>query len=162
VTNDNDDFMQGGIPWATFKNVGDSITGTIKSEITKRQSRDFESGELATWDNGDPKLEYVVQLATDLRDPEVEFDDGTRQLVMPKGGERHSALRNAIRKAGASGVQLGGKLTLTCSGEEPNKKRGMNAKKLFSAVYEPPSASSDLMADDDQAMKALQESGLVS
>lgn len=152
--NANDMLMSGGIPWLSFKTKGDKYTGTVMS-FTARQSRDFESGDLAWWDaeKTQPKEEVVITLQTDLFDPEVDGDTGARQLVVPKGSARMAAVRAAIRKAGSNGVEEGGIVTITYTGDKPNTRNPkLNGIKQFEVVYEPP-AMTDQAAQD--ALDAL-------
>lgn len=158
MSNGNDLLMGGGVPWASFLKEGDSITGSIKSDPTSRQSRSLETGDRMTWPNGDPVMEIVVMLQTELRDPEIDYDDGTRQLVINKPAMR-TAIRDAVRKAGAAGIEPGGVLTVTYTSTEKPKSRGVSGAKQFSATYVPP-AQGLLMKDDnlteDEALARLQ------
>lgn len=140
MTDVNDFLLSGGVPWAKFEKHGDSITGTVVKSET-RQSRDFLSGEPKTWDNGDPMIEVVITLATDLRDKEVENDDGTRQLVVNKANMK-AAIASALR-ASKSKLDLGGTLTVTYTSDGKPRQKGMSGAKQFEATYAPGTPMSD-------------------
>lgn len=136
----NEILMGGGVTSAKFENPGDSITGTIDVEPVARQQTDFTTGESLTWPNGDPRMQVVVTLATSQRDPSVEDDDGLRAVYV-KGKSLTAAVREAIRKVGAKGLEKGGQLTVTYTGDGPAEKRGLNPPKLYSAAYTPASSA---------------------
>ncbi len=139
--------LRSGVKWWGGQgcDVGDSITGIVVS-ASKEQQRDFDSGALMEWDNGDPRMESVVILDTDLRDPEVENDDGKRALHLRGGnyevakghgvsGEK--ALLEAINKSGIR-CDTGVRLTAQITGLAKITKRGANAAKLWTITMEPP------------------------
>ena len=134
----NDILMGGGIPSAKFENHGDSVAGTVDDEPQAVQQTDFTTGEPLTWPNGDPRMQVVVTLATDLRDDSE--DDGLRKLFI-KGKSMNGAVRDAVRKAGSKGLERGGQLTVTYTGDGVAERRGINPPKLYSASYAPPSAA---------------------
>jgi hypothetical protein len=131
----NDMLLSGGVPWAKFDKVGTTVTGVVQS-AKSRQSRDILSGELKTWDDGSPMMEVAVMIQTALRDPEIEDDDGTRQLVINKSAMK-SAIAQALRKS-KSKLEIGGTLSVKYTGDAAPKQRGMNGAKQFEASYTPP------------------------
>lgn len=155
MSNDRDEFNDflfgGGAKAFPFDNMGDSVTGEIM-HMEKRQQTDLQTGQLAFWDDGNPKMMLVVKLQTDLRDD--EDDDGERSVYLRGGnptavkGEGTSSLaavRDAVKKAkSANGIEMGAVLTLTYSGEGKASNRGFNAPKLYTAVYKPPSMAVNL------------------
>lgn len=132
--------LGGGGQSATFDGVGDSVTGTVESTEVRQQT-DFQSGQPKTWDDGSPVMQLVVSLQTTLRDD--ADDDGIRKVYV-KGSKKpgsqslHDAVATAVRQAGAKGLEEGGTLTVTYTGDEPPKTRGMSPRKLYSATYEAP------------------------
>lgn len=169
MSNGNDALMSsGGTPWAKWAEKGDVVTGTVDSEPTLRQSRDYDTGLPATFPSGDPKMEIVVILQTAERSDEYEDDDGKRQVVMKKGKNLALAVRQAVKVAGASGLEIGGTLTITHEGEEQkvNSKGKKYDERLFSAKYVAPTAKAKATAQakaagvtEDEALAAL--AGLV-
>lgn len=132
----NSILMGGGVTSAKFETIGTAVTGTI-TDLTASQQTDFTTGELKTWANGDPMMQVVVTLATDQRDPDVTDDDGLRKVYV-KGKSLTAAVRDAVRRAGAKGLEPGGTLTVTYVGDGVAERRGINPPKLYSAVYAKP------------------------
>lgn len=141
MTDANDILMGSGAPAAKFDTIGTTITGTVLREPEARQQKDFRTQVPETWPDGSPKMQVIVQIKTDQRDPDRGDDDGTR-IVYIKGKELTNAVRNAVRTAGANGIHTGGRLTIRYTGDGPAEK-GLNAPKLYDARYEPPAASFD-------------------
>lgn len=129
-----DDFLLGGsVPSAKFPIVGTTVTGRITERPTVEQQRDYTTGELKFWDDGKPQMQLVVTIATDLRDPEVQDDDGTRRIYIK--GQMKNAVAQAVRASGARGLEVGGVLAVTYSGDGEKKNAKFNAPKNFTAVY---------------------------
>ena len=128
--------MGGGVTSAKFETIGTAITGVI-DDLAASQQTDFTTGEPKTWPNGDPMMQVVVTLATDQRDPDVTDDDGLRKVYV-KGKSLTAAVRDAVRRAGAKGLEKGGTLTVTYVGDGVAERRGINPPKLYSAAYEKP------------------------
>lgn len=132
--------MGGGGASAAFDNVGDAVTGTVESTEVRQQT-DFQSGQPLTWDDGQPRMQLVVSLQTAER--EDSDDDGIRKVYV-KGSKKpgsqslHDAVASAVRASGAKGLEEGGTLTVTFTGEEAPKTRGMSPRKLYSATYAAP------------------------
>ncbi|MFD6094556.1 hypothetical protein ACFWGN_20790 [Oerskovia sp. NPDC060338] len=139
-----DEFLLGGSSGksAFGKNdpIGTTITGTIVSTEVRQQT-DIATGELLTWDNGDPRMQLVVALQTDER---ISEDDEGVRAVYVKGSKAfgskslHDAVRAAVQDAGAKGIEPGGALTVSLIGTEPSKTRGFSDRKLWGAQYAAP------------------------
>ncbi len=137
MTSTNDFLLGGGGKSVKFDNVGDSITGEITAAEVKQQT-DIATGAPLSWDNGDPRMQLVVTLKTSLR--EDDDDDGSRNIYVKgskKAGSKslHDAVAQAVRAAGAKGLDVGGTLTVTLVGTEPSATRGFNDRKLYGATY---------------------------
>ena len=77
MSNDSYDFLGGGgVPSGKFGAHGDVVGGVIAIEPEQRQQTDYKTGEGLTWKDGSPRMQLVVTVQTDLRDPEVEDDFG--------------------------------------------------------------------------------------
>lgn len=140
----NDLLGKMGRPWAKWPTKGHTVTGTVIGTPEARQSRNFETGDMDTWPNGDPKMEVVVPIATEERDPEVDNDDGERSLVLPVGTARFKAVQAAMKTAGVRALESGGVITVTYTGDGPKPKGSkLNAPKEFSATYTPPAGVSE-------------------
>ncbi len=136
--------LGGGGASARFETVGASVTGTIASPPEVRQQTKMGTGEPLTWDNGDPKMQLVVALATQLRDN--DDDDGIRNLYVkgsrkPESGSMHAAVAAAVSAAGAKGLDVGGRLTVTYTGDGTASTPGFNPPKHYTATYTAPDAS---------------------
>jgi hypothetical protein len=119
-----------------FPEVGASVTGTIIA-VHPPEQQTTPQGDPVTWKNGEPKMQIRIEVQTDERNPEIEYDDGSRVLYVK--GKMQGAVGDALRKAGAQTPEVGGKITVTFSGEEPNP--GLSPTKLYTASYEKPSGA---------------------
>lgn len=131
----NELLMGGGVKAISWKDhqIGHTVIGTIAEEPKAKQMTKYDSTELDFWPSGDPKMQIVVTLATDLRDPGVDDDDGRRALFIEP--RMMTPVREAVRAAGAKGLSVGGKLAvrwISGSGE------GKGNARQFAAEYQPP------------------------
>lgn len=144
MTQEEDDFMGGGFKSFIFESEGDMIVGKIITKPEKLQQTDVDSGELKTWDDGKPMWYYRLTLQTDLRDPNDQFDDGVRSLSL--SWHRLTAVRNAVKKAGAKNIEIGGDLWLRFDAYGPKTKSAFSAPKVgWSAGYRAPVATEGFM-----------------
>lgn len=120
----------------SFPNPGDSVTGIITAIHPPEQQTDPATQALAFDKNGRPKMQVRIDLATDLRDPAIEHDDGSRTLYVR--GWMKGSVGDALRKAGEKEPKIGGKLTVTFTHQEAPSAPGLSGVKKFDAVYEPP------------------------
>jgi hypothetical protein len=155
---DPNDWLMGGgktvgISWRN-KPVGTSVTGTVCRESKMMQQKDPESDELLWWDDKQtqPKMQLVVYLQTAERDSSIEDDDGVRALYI-KGKSLTEGMREAVKKSGRKGIEVGGTVTVTYVGEgqhtDPRKAKVYNPPKLYRVEYRPPadSASTSFLAE---------------
>ena len=121
------------VPSVSFRDaeVGTFYEGIIVKKPTLAQSRDYESGEPATWSDGNPKLSVVIQL---------ELSNGeTRSLWAPKPSAMFAALVAAQKEAGGHPMQVGGTLGVKYTGSVPNAKNSkLNPTKQYVCRYSPP------------------------
>lgn len=142
-TDPNAFLMGGGAKSAKFDTPGTTVTGTIAAEPEMKQQTEFGTGKLLFWDNGDPMMQLVVKLQTTERDPQVEDDDGIRALYIKGGFKKptlQKAVSDAVRAAGAKGLEVGGTLSVTYTGDGPKEGAGFPPK-YYSATYTPPTAN---------------------
>lgn len=131
---------------AKFENVGDTVVGYIQhTEV--RQQTDIKTGAVKTWDNGDPMMQLVVTLETEARDD--DDDDGVRSIYVK--GQMQKAVADAVRKAGARGLAIGGKLGVKWVSTAEPKQRGFNGAKQYTAKYEPPTQPVGDFPEEDEA-----------
>jgi hypothetical protein len=97
----------------------------------------------------------VIVLQTTLRNDEE--DDGLRSIYLRggnyeiasgKGSSSAAAVREAVKRAGKPGPEIGGKLALKWTGLAP-KKGGFSPAKLYTAAYEPPAPMSSMISADE-------------
>jgi hypothetical protein len=149
TTQDVNDFLNGGssapsISWVGVPE-GHTISGTVvRSEVTAQ--RDINTGNVKTWDDGNPMKQLVVTLSNkEWADP--ENPDGERRLFAkgsrkPESKSMLAAISEALKKAGAK-LEAGGTLTIKYLGEGEVTKRGFNAPKLYAAKYDKPAFNPD-------------------
>lgn len=134
-----------------FEEIGDKVTGKIVS-LEVQQQTDLDTGEVKTWQNGQPMTMVRVELQTRIKDSRT--DDGVRSVYVrgskkPESQSSMAAVLGAVKEAtGTNQLQVGGTLTLEFIDEEAPKKRGWNGRKLYAAVYEAPSVDLDEEQDE--------------
>lgn len=141
-------------PSLSFKDmpVGTTYTGVVTEGPKLVQSRDFNTGEPAFWpasrpgEEPNPKMSVVINL---------DVEGEPRSLWAAKPSAMFAALAEAQKKAGAK-IEAGATLSVRFTGEEkhtdPDKiRRGLPAKKLYSAKLEPAPAkpAADVFAGSD-------------
>ena len=103
------DALAGGGQYLKWETPGTTYTGVI-TEVAMRQARKYESTEPDTWDDGTPKMQVVLTLATDYRS-DGEDDDGARQLSINLWSGQKKALVAACRSAGVNEPVVGQRFT---------------------------------------------------
>ena len=139
MSNDSYDFLiEKAPPAAKFTDIGDSVSGRIVQQPKKQQQTEYKTRRPLTYSDGSPMLQLVVVLQTDDGDP--WGSDGGRRTLYVKSQSMRGAITKAVHDAGARGLDVGGELTVTYTGDgEPVP--GLAPPKLFDCVYVPPSES---------------------
>jgi hypothetical protein len=143
ITDPNDFLLSSGVPSFKFEKHGDTAVGQIVS-LDMQQQRDFTSQAPLTWDDGRPRMQLRVVLATDLSDGD---DDNGHRAIYVKGNMQ-AAVRDAIKKTGANKIEVGGTLTVRYVGDGEPPKRGLNAPKEYKAKYEAAAPTTAVDPDD--------------
>jgi hypothetical protein len=139
---------------ARFPTIATRVGGRVVRDAQEIQQRDFDSGELLFWDDGKPRMQLVVTVATDEADPADPDDDGERAIYVK--GQMLQATRHACRRAKKFAIEEGDFFAVTLTAEEPlpKSKKG-NPKKIYQVEFTPTAAESGLLsggrADDQQA-----------
>lgn len=137
-----------GSPAAKFPTIGTLVKGTVTAaELT--QQTDPADGKPKTWDNGEPRMQIVVTLATDERDATIDDDDGTRRLFVK--GQMLKTVREAVKAAGVKTIEAGGTLAVKYTGDGEKTNPAYTAPKLYVAQYKAPAPAVDapgLSADE--------------
>ena len=106
------DALASGGSYHKWEHPGTTYTGII-TDVTMRQSRKYESTDLDTWDDGTPKMQVVLTIATDYRDQAQQDDDGTRMISINLWSGQKKALVAACKAAGVGEPQIGQRFTAT-------------------------------------------------
>jgi len=122
---------------ASFQSIGDKHEGTIIA-IKQTNQTDPKTGQPKLFPSGDPMPIWIITVQPPQGDPVSLWAKGGRFVAKTGTGESMlSAIGTAVRAAGASSVDVGGKLAVAFTGET-EAKPGMNAAKLYQAAYQPP------------------------
>lgn len=141
MSNGNDLLMGSGKAPATLdfgKVPGASRGGTVVGAPTEYQAREYDprnpgKGPLKFYDDGNPVKGLWIDVQTDERN--AADDTGIRRLYVEKRRQRE-AIRDAVLAVGASGVEPGGLLWVTWTGEEAGQ--GGNPATTWAAHYTAP------------------------
>ena len=136
----NEWLLSTGIRSASFQNVGDQVVGYIARQPEVQQQRDFETGELKHWSDGNPMMQLRVVLSTELRDPDDPEDSGERAIYIrgkhAARGRPGGARRQRARPGG--GRQAAHRVRRRRQGGA----RGYNPPKVYEAKYRAPERES--------------------
>ena len=138
-----DPFATNSTPAVSFKDkpIGTSYTGKVLELPALVHSRDFESGEMDYWPDGNKKMSVVTLL---------EVDGEHRGLWAPKPSAMFAAIADAQKAAGAT-IAVGGSITVSYIGDEPNKKNPrLNPAKQYRVSYKAPDAFGDQSSTDSK------------
>lgn len=151
----NELLMSGGIKAAKFETLGATVVGTIVEPPKAQQMTKYGTNEPDFWPSGDPKMQIVVTIQTDLRDDEK--DDGKRRLyITPR---MMPPVRDAVRRAGAPGLEVGGRITVKwVSGTG----QGQGNPKVYAAEYSRPALDPDSLLNSNQQAGGAQAAPVVS
>ena len=128
-----EDFLSGGgSPVAKFPNIGSIVKGIIE-DATVSQQTDFATGAPVTWDDGNPKMQLIITLATEERDAGYEGDTGKRRVFAK--GQMSTAVKEAVHAAGAKTLEVGATLAIQYKADGEPPKPGFHAPKIYTAQY---------------------------
>jgi hypothetical protein len=115
---------------AKFPVVGATVEGTVSAVHPPEPQTDFETRQPIPG-----KTQIRIELDTDLRDPDIDGDDGKRTLYVK--GWMTGAIGEALRKAGAKEPLPGATLSVTRIDDAPPTRPGLQGPHRFTAVYSP-------------------------
>lgn len=152
-----ENFFAGGVPAVKFQDqaYGTVIGGEIVADPRMQQQRDYTTGDPVTYPDGNPAMQMVLIVQTDLRDPNVDGDDGQRAFYIR--GQMRQAIGEALRKSGSKSPQRGGILQIKYLRDEPvtlKNGRPGNPQKIYAARYTPPANHQAGQFFDDQTAPA--------
>lgn len=116
--------------------VGTELGGVITELPPAVQKRDFDSKEPLFWNNGRPRWIWPVVCATDMRDANIQYDDGQRSHYLEY--KRLDAVKKAVQAAGATKLEVGGELYIKYVGGGPKDSHSPYASskaKVYEARY---------------------------
>lgn len=135
---DPNSFLMGsGGRSAAFKQHNDEVDGVVVS-VEMRQQTKFGTNEPMTWDDGNPRMQMVVTLQ--VTGDAVDDDDDLLRKVYVRGAMQ-GAVKNAVVKAGETGLEVGGRLFVRYVSDGEPASAGMSGAKQYFAKYAPPDRS---------------------
>lgn len=141
----------GGAATAKFLTKKTTHEGVIL-EYEKTHQRDIKTGKPVTWDDGNPKYQWVFTVQTNEHDSDIEDDDGQRRIFAKAA--MLGAIRKAIKDTGHDGDLVGGTLKVQYVDDGEPSAAGFNPPKQYRAKFTPPTQTSELAdepEDDDEA-----------
>jgi hypothetical protein len=138
VSNDLESFLAGKTTAAKFedRDYGRVIGGEIIGEPQMLQQRDYTTGDLMFYPDGNPQMQMVVRVQAQ---PATSDDDGVRALYIK--GQMREAVITALKTAGERVPRKGGTLQVKYLRDEPvtlKNGRPGNPQKIYAARYAAP------------------------
>jgi hypothetical protein len=90
-------------------------------------------------------MQLVITLVTEERDPSIDNDTGKRRVFVK--GQMLTAVKEAIRQAGAKSIEVGDTLAIQYKSDGEPPKAGFHAPKIYAAQYKVGAASSVSVED---------------
>lgn len=135
---DRDPFDNEGAPNLSFK---DAPVGTVRTLIANGpaemvQQTDYDTGEPATWDDGNPKMAAVVSgVDKETGEPASIWAPKTK-----KAGSKFAAIAKAQKDA-SHRIGAGTEVALKLTGTEPSTNSRKEDRKLYAGKVTPPAPS---------------------
>jgi hypothetical protein len=123
-------FFSGQGKSAKFPTMGTTVEGVITKVHPPEQQTDFDTRLPIPG-----KYQIRIELDTDLRDPDIDGDDGKRTLYVR--GWMQGAIGDALKAAGVAEPEPGAKLAVTWSSSAPPTRPGLQGAHQYTAVYKP-------------------------
>jgi hypothetical protein len=139
-----------------FATISDTVTGEITSAPYQQQKTKFGTNQPDFYDNGDPRMQILIPLKTSRGDDPA--DDRQRTLYVSSPLLKR-AIAAAIRDTSADDLAVGGSLTVTFTGFDPQSKNPANPAKLYTASYAPPVIASSGSTSTTASALPATESG---
>jgi hypothetical protein len=135
--NNVDDFMSGGSkhPLIRLENVGSTLIGDLV-EARLVDERDYDTGEIKRWDDGNPRKQLVIDVRIDWA-KSVDITTGKNGIREDVGSYycRYTAflaMQEAVKAAGCKMSEVG-RLALRRTQDGQPKKAGFGAPQQFVA-----------------------------
>ena len=145
--NDVSSFFGGtGIPSAKFPTIGTVVTGTITEPPVQSQQSEIGTGKPLTWDDGKPRMQLVITLQTDERDPEIEGDTGIRRVfVTGTAVAQGGGMKGAFQRAGIRDLPVGGKLTIKYTHDGQRSSAAYSPPKQYEVTFVAPNPTAGFL-----------------
>jgi hypothetical protein len=133
----NDLLGSKSVPSLSFKDVevGTKFEGTI-TDLRTVQVRNYDDpNKLEYWDDGKPKLQIEVTLATEYIDSSLDEDDGTRRVYL--FGQKLQAAKAEMKAKGIEKLEKGFKFAIEFVGTKPSSNKRYNDVKLYAIEVTP-------------------------
>lgn len=127
----NEFLFRSTTPAIKFPVIGSTVVGMITKVPKVTEVTDPATKEVKRWQNGQPKMQVIIDLQTELK--ETPDDDGTRTLWAK--GQMQQAIRDAVIEARCKILEVGGILQVTYAADKPTN---LNPQKIYTARYWPP------------------------
>lgn len=138
-----DDLLGGRVtPSASFRGQFPIRWSGRVEDVTRNPAYEYDPskpnnrGAQKFWPDGNPVMNVWVTLQTEVRDPQIQGDDGRRVLVLDSKNKLE-AVQEAVRNSGASFAK-NGYLDIEWYGNDPQGKNPDNPPKLYRARYQGP------------------------
>jgi hypothetical protein len=92
----------------SFEQKDVEFVGQVNGPVTTQQATVYKSTELATWPNGDPKMQALVPL--------IDQEGNARTLYVPASSRLQKAIGAALAAAGVGDLEVGGVLGIQWTG----------------------------------------------
>lgn len=159
---DASDLLVGSsVPTLSFKDVpvGHSYEGVVTSARTV-QVRNYEDPtKLEFWDDGKPKLQIEVTIATSYADPTDPDDNGDRRVFL--FGQKLRAAQDEFRKKGLKKLEVGSHFKITLTGTKPSQNKRYNDVKLYDIEINAATSNSAVDALLESGAKPVAKSGKI-
>jgi hypothetical protein len=142
----NDLLGSKSVPSLSFKDVevGTKFEGTI-TDLRTVQVRNYDDpNKLEYWDDGKPKLQIEVTLATEYIDSSLDEDDGTRRVYL--FGQKLQAAKAEMKAKGIEKLEKGFKFAIEFVGTKPSSNKRYNDVKLYAIEVTPGKSNPDVDA----------------
>jgi hypothetical protein len=134
------------VPSLSFKDVevGTRFEGVI-TDLRTVQVRNYDDpNKLEYWDDGKPKLQIEVTIATSYNDPTLDEDDGTRRVYL--FGQKLQAAKAEMKAKGIDKLEKGFKFAIEFTGTKPSSNKRYNDVKLYAIEVTPSKSNPDVDA----------------
>lgn len=127
--------------YVQLRKLGESLKGTVVG--LEKRDKTFE-GKPVLSKSGNQRYEYVITLATDIRDADIEDDDGVRRYSMNEGD--YSAFIDAWKEAGSPKPIDGWTVGIKCTAE---RKKATEWDTHVVKFIEAPKAAAAVISEEE-------------